>query len=139
MDRRSSLIAVEMISPTRLPEHLTTHLTNSDRQGKLTNAFVGTLLARPKAGSKYKRLGDFERAGAHFRRGAARLALTIAKGPLAILSFGAPEGLISMQTVLLSCLFGGACTIVLWIVSAVDAERERMLQRGTRLSPREEI
>ena len=44
-----------------------------------------------------------------------------------------------MQTVLLSCVFGAVCTMILWVVSSVAAKREQMMRRGDTLSPPEEI
>jgi hypothetical protein len=44
-----------------------------------------------------------------------------------------------MQTVLLSCLFGAVCTMVLWVVSSVAAKHKQMVRRGARLSPPEEF
>jgi len=45
---------------------------------------------------------------------------------------------LSMQTVLLSCLFGAVCTMVLWAAGSANAMRDRMLRRGGELSPPEE-
>ncbi len=44
-----------------------------------------------------------------------------------------------MQTVILSCLFGGLCTMVLWVVSSLAAKREQLMRRGGGLAPPEEI
>jgi hypothetical protein len=44
-----------------------------------------------------------------------------------------------MQTVLLSCVFGAVCTMILWVVSSVATKREQMMRRGDTLSPPEEI
>ena len=44
-----------------------------------------------------------------------------------------------MQTVLLSCLFGAVCTMVLWVVSSASAKRDALLRRGGRLAPPEEF
>ncbi len=44
-----------------------------------------------------------------------------------------------MQTVLLSCVFGGLCTMVLWVVSSLAVKREQMMRRGGRLASPEEI
>ena len=41
-----------------------------------------------------------------------------------------------MQTVLLSCVFGAICTMVLWVVSSVAAQREQMMRRGDHACPR---
>jgi hypothetical protein len=42
-----------------------------------------------------------------------------------------------MQTILLSCLFGAVCTMVLWAAGSASAMRERMMRRGE-LPPPEE-
>ena len=39
-----------------------------------------------------------------------------------------------MQTVLLSCVFGGICTMVLWVVSSAAVKREQMMRRGERFA-----
>jgi hypothetical protein len=44
-----------------------------------------------------------------------------------------------MQTVILSCLFGGVCTMVLWVVSSVATKRDEMMRRGGRFAPPEEL
>jgi|SRR5580658_7872228 hypothetical protein len=44
----------------------------------------------------------------------------------------------SMQTILLSCLFGAVCTMVLCAAGAADVMRDRMMRRGGELSPPEE-
>jgi hypothetical protein len=44
-----------------------------------------------------------------------------------------------MQTVLLSCLFGAMCTMVLWVAGSTAEMRNRMRRRGGKLSPPEEI
>lgn len=44
-----------------------------------------------------------------------------------------------MQTILLSCLFGGVCTMVLWVVSSLAAKREQLMRRDGRLAAPEEI
>jgi len=44
-----------------------------------------------------------------------------------------------MQTVLLSCVFGAVCTMVLWVISSAAAKREQMMRRGGRLGPPEEL
>jgi hypothetical protein len=44
-----------------------------------------------------------------------------------------------MQTVLLSCVFGAVCTMVLWVVSSAAAKREQMMRRGGRPAPPEEF
>jgi hypothetical protein len=43
-----------------------------------------------------------------------------------------------MQTILLSCLFGAVCTMVLCAAGAADVMRDRMMRRGGELSPPEE-
>jgi hypothetical protein len=42
-----------------------------------------------------------------------------------------------MQIVILSCLFGAVCTMVLWVIGSVAGKREEMVRRG--MSPPEEI
>ena len=42
-----------------------------------------------------------------------------------------------MQTILLSCLFGAVCTMVLWAAGSASAMREQMMRRGE-LPPPEE-
>lgn len=44
-----------------------------------------------------------------------------------------------MQTVLLSCLFGVVCTMVLWVVSSAAVKRDELVRRGGRLAPPEEF
>jgi hypothetical protein len=44
-----------------------------------------------------------------------------------------------MQTVLLSCVFGAVCTMVLWVISSAAAKREQMMRRSGRLAPPEEL
>jgi hypothetical protein len=44
-----------------------------------------------------------------------------------------------MQTLLLSCLFGAVCTMVLWVLSSVAAKRDQMMRRGGKLFPPEEF
>jgi hypothetical protein len=44
-----------------------------------------------------------------------------------------------MQTLLLSCLFGAVCTMVLWVVSSAAAKRDYLMRRGDKLLPPEEI
>ncbi len=44
-----------------------------------------------------------------------------------------------MQTVLLSCLFGGFCTMILWVVGSLATKREQLMRRNGRLAPPEEI
>jgi hypothetical protein len=64
--------------------------------------------------------------------------LTIAKGPRAILPCD-PEGIGLMQTIVLSCLFGAVCTMVLWVVGSAAAKRDLMIRRGGKLFPPEEF
>ncbi len=44
-----------------------------------------------------------------------------------------------MQTLLLSCLFGAVCTMVLWVLSSASAKRDYLMRRGDKLLPPEEI
>jgi hypothetical protein len=44
-----------------------------------------------------------------------------------------------MQTLLLSCAFGVACTMVIWVVSAAAVKHDRLARRGLKLFPPEEI
>jgi len=44
-----------------------------------------------------------------------------------------------MQTILLSCLFGAVCAMVLWVAGSASTMHDRMIRRGGRLAPREEI
>jgi hypothetical protein len=44
-----------------------------------------------------------------------------------------------MQTVLLSCLFGAVCTMVLWVISAAAVRRDQMIRRGAKFSAPEEL
>jgi len=44
-----------------------------------------------------------------------------------------------MQTVILSCIFGAVCAMVLWAVGAAAATRDRMMRRGGKLVPPEEL
>jgi len=44
-----------------------------------------------------------------------------------------------MQTVLLSCVFGAVCAMVLWVTSSVVSKREQMMRRDATFSPPEEI
>jgi len=50
-----------------------------------------------------------------------------------------PERLKLMQTIILSCVFGAVCTMVLWVVSSAAAKRDMMIRRGGRLLPPEEF
>jgi hypothetical protein len=44
-----------------------------------------------------------------------------------------------MQIIFLSCLFGAACTMVLWAAGSASVMRERMMRRGGELSPPEDL
>jgi hypothetical protein len=44
-----------------------------------------------------------------------------------------------MQTLLLSCLFGAVCAMVLWVISSAAAKREYLMRHGDKLLPPEEI
>jgi hypothetical protein len=44
-----------------------------------------------------------------------------------------------MLTILLSCLFGAVCTMVLWAAGSANEMRDQMMRRGGELSPPEEI
>jgi hypothetical protein len=44
-----------------------------------------------------------------------------------------------MQTIVLSCLFGAVCTMVLWVVGSASAKRDLMIRRGGKLLPPEEF
>jgi hypothetical protein len=44
-----------------------------------------------------------------------------------------------MQTIVLSCLFGAVCTMVLWVVGSAAAKRDLMIRRGGKLLPPEEF
>ena len=48
-------------------------------------------------------------------------------------------GLMLMQTIILSCVFGAVCTMVLWVVGSAAAKRDLMIRRGGRLLPPEEF
>jgi hypothetical protein len=73
-----------------------------------------------------------------FRRLAPFISLTIAKGPAA--NFAAIiEGIGLMQTLLLSCLFGAVCTMILWVLSSASAKRDYLMRHGNKLLPPEEI
>jgi hypothetical protein len=43
-----------------------------------------------------------------------------------------------MQTIVLSCLFGAVCAMVLCAAGSANAMRDRMMRRGGELSPPEE-
>jgi hypothetical protein len=65
-------------------------------------------------------------------------SLTIAKGTGANLN---PifEGLRLMQTLLLSCLFGAVCTMVLWVLGSAAAKRDDLMRRSGKLFPPDEL
>jgi hypothetical protein len=44
-----------------------------------------------------------------------------------------------MQTLILSCVFGTVCTMVLWILGSAAAKRDHLMRRGNKLFPPEEI
>lgn len=44
-----------------------------------------------------------------------------------------------MQTIVLSCLFGVVCTMILWVVGPAAAKREELVRRNGPLLPPEEI
>jgi hypothetical protein len=44
-----------------------------------------------------------------------------------------------MQTIILSCLFGAVCTMVLWVVGSASAKRDLMIRRGGKLLSPEEF
>jgi hypothetical protein len=44
-----------------------------------------------------------------------------------------------MQTLVLSCVFGAVCTMVLWVVCSASAKRDALMRRSGRLFPPEEI
>jgi hypothetical protein len=97
--------------------------------------FVRSFLARSKPGSKQ----NFRNAAGPFPFLHAATLLTIAKGPSLIFPADPPQGSRAMQTILLSCLFGAICTMVLWVVSAVATKRDQMMRRDARFSPPEEF
>jgi hypothetical protein len=43
-----------------------------------------------------------------------------------------------MQIILLSCLFGAVCTMVLWAAGSASVMRDQMMRRGGELSPPED-
>jgi hypothetical protein len=43
-----------------------------------------------------------------------------------------------MQIIFLSCLFGAACTMVLWAAGSASAMRDWMIRRGGGILPPEE-
>jgi len=44
-----------------------------------------------------------------------------------------------MQTIILSCVFGTVCTMVLWVVGSAAAKRDMMIRRGGKLLSPEEF
>lgn len=44
-----------------------------------------------------------------------------------------------MQTVLLSCVFGAACSMILWVVGSAAVKRDQSLRRCGKLFPPEEL
>ena len=44
-----------------------------------------------------------------------------------------------MQTIILSCVFGAVCTMVLWGVGPAAAKRDMMIRRGGKLLSPEEF
>jgi hypothetical protein len=44
-----------------------------------------------------------------------------------------------METIILSCVFGAVCTMVLWAAGSAAATRNQMMRRGGRLAPPEEF
>ena len=44
-----------------------------------------------------------------------------------------------MQTVILSCIFGAVCSMVLWVVGSAAATRDQMIRRSGRPVPPEEL
>jgi hypothetical protein len=44
-----------------------------------------------------------------------------------------------MQTLVVSCVFGAVCTMVLWIIGSAAAKRDYLMRRGDKLFPPEEI
>jgi hypothetical protein len=60
------------------------------------------------------------------------------KGPSVILKF-VSEGMRLMETVLLSCVIGAVCTMVLWVAGSAAVMRDQMMRRGGKLSPPEEF
>ena len=43
-----------------------------------------------------------------------------------------------MQALILSCVFGALCTMVLWVAGSAAVTRDQMMQRGGKLSPPED-
>ncbi len=44
-----------------------------------------------------------------------------------------------MQSLLLSCLFGAVCAMVLWVLGSASAKRDHLMRRGDKLLRPEEI
>jgi hypothetical protein len=44
-----------------------------------------------------------------------------------------------MQTLLLSCLFGAVCAMILWVLGSAAAKRDHLMRHGDQLFPAEEI
>ena len=44
-----------------------------------------------------------------------------------------------MQTLVLSCLFGAVCTMVLWVLGSAAAKRDHLMRHGDKLFPPEKI
>jgi hypothetical protein len=44
-----------------------------------------------------------------------------------------------MQTLILSCLFGVVCTMVMWVAGSAAVTRDQMMRRGGRLAPPEDL
>jgi hypothetical protein len=65
-------------------------------------------------------------------------SLTNGKGPRANLNFN-HQWIERMQTLVLSCVFGAVCTMVLGILGSAAAKRDRLMRRGDKLFRPEEI
>lgn len=44
-----------------------------------------------------------------------------------------------MQTIILSCIFGAVCAMILWVVGSAAAKHDLMVRRGGGLLPPEEF
>jgi hypothetical protein len=44
-----------------------------------------------------------------------------------------------MATVLLSCVIGAVCSMVLWVAGSAAVTRDQMMRRGGKLAPPEEF
>ncbi|HEY3847340.1 MAG TPA: hypothetical protein VGL95_09525 [Acetobacteraceae bacterium] len=44
-----------------------------------------------------------------------------------------------MQTLLLSCVFGVVCAMVLWVLGSAAAKRDYLMRNGEKLFPADEI